>query len=94
MLAGTSVDIDGNTKYVRDSGSSFVLNWFAPNDPTGYRPADDATALEGTGLTADDLTWNGGHWMPVLEPVVDLKSNLEVLGYPATGIPMSPTLTK
>ena len=29
----------------------------------------------------DDLTWNGGKWMPVLEPVTDLKPNYEVLGY-------------
>ncbi len=88
VLAGTNVDIHGDTTYVRDSKNTFVLNWFAPNDPSGYRPADAATALEGTGLTTDDLTWNGGKWMPVLEPVVDLMTNLEVLGYPATGIPM------
>ncbi len=37
----------------------------------------------------NDLTWNGGKWMPVLEPVVEYKTNLEVLGYPADGIPMS-----
>ena len=35
----------------------------------------------GTSLTADDLTWNGGNWMPVLEPVTDQVPNYAVLGY-------------
>jgi len=82
VSAGTkNVDIDGDTRYVRDSDTSFVINWFAPNDPSGYRPADAASALAGTGLTKADLTWSGGAWMPALEPVTDLKPNYEVLGY-------------
>jgi len=82
ILAGTkNVDIDGNTNYLRDSKTSFVLNWFAPNDPSGYRPADAESALEGTGLAKADLTWHGGKWMPVLEPVTDLVPNYKVLGY-------------
>jgi hypothetical protein len=83
------IDIDGNDDYVRTSTTTFILNWFMPSDPSGYRQADHATALEGTGLTADDLTLNGGNWMPVLEPVIEMKSNLEILGYPASGIPFS-----
>ncbi len=89
VVAGADVDIDGDTNYVRVSTTEFVLNWFMPNAEGGYRKADEASALEGTGLAAVDLTWNGGNWMPVLEPVVDYKTNLEVLGYPSTGIPMS-----
>jgi len=82
VVAGTKdVDVDGDATYVRASDTTFVLNWFAPSDPTGYRPADADTALAGTGLTKDDLTWNGGKWMPVLEPVTDQKPNYEVLGY-------------
>ena len=39
--------------------------------------------LESTGLVPADLTWNGGAWMPVLEPVTDLVPNWKVLGlYP------------
>jgi hypothetical protein len=79
-----NVDIHGNATYVRTSGTTFVINWFAPNAPGGYRRADDATALTGTGLTADELTTRGGEWMPVLEPVTDMKPNYEVLGYKAS----------
>jgi len=82
VVAGEkNIDIDGDTRYVRDSATSFVLNWFQPKDPNGYRRADAKSALEGTGLSATDLTWNGGGWMPVLEPVVDLMPNYAVLGY-------------
>ena len=82
VLAGAkNVDVAGNTTYLRDSATDFVLNWLVPNAPGGYRAADDPTALQGTGLTADDLTWHGGAWMPVLEPVVDMRPNYEVLGY-------------
>jgi hypothetical protein len=82
VLAGTAdVDIDGDTAYVRESSNSFVLNWFVPNDPNGYKPANHADVLTGTGLTTDDLTWNGGPWMPVLEPVTDLVPNYQTLGY-------------
>ncbi|MEN8149434.1 MAG: hypothetical protein ABFS86_06400 [Planctomycetota bacterium] len=77
------VDIFGDTAYVRLSDTSFVINWFAPNAPGGFRPAHDESALEGTSLTADDLTTKGGEWMPVLEPVTDMKPNYEVLGYQA-----------
>ena len=87
VLAGTvDVDIDGDTMYVRDSDSEFVLNWFAPDAPDGYRRADDPSALAGTNLIPADLTWNGGPWMPVLEPVVDYVPNYEVLGYDASEI--------
>jgi hypothetical protein len=75
------VDIDGDDTCVRAGTTTFVLNWFAPNAPDGYRPAHDASSLAGTGLTADDLTTSGGKWMPVLEPVVDYKPNYEILGY-------------
>jgi hypothetical protein len=75
------VDIDGDVTYVRAGDATFVLNWFMPNAPDGYRPAHDATSLAGTDLTADDLTTRGGKWMPVLEPVVDYKPNYEILGY-------------
>jgi hypothetical protein len=77
------VDIDGDPQYLRASTSTFVINWFAPDAPGGYVPADDASALLGTSLTTLDLTWNGGAWMPVLEPVTELVPNWEVLGlYP------------
>jgi hypothetical protein len=82
VLAGEkSIDVDGDARYVRESTTSFVLNWFQPNNPAGYRRADAESALEGTDLEAKDLTWNGGEWMPVLEPVVDLLPNYAVLGY-------------
>ena len=82
IVAGTkSTDIDGNNALLRTSGLEFVLNWFAPNHPTGYKRADDAGVLQGTNLQASDLSWNGGAWMPVLEPVVDLTPNYAVLGY-------------
>lgn len=87
ILAGTAnVDVDGNTTYLRESSNQFVVNWFAPETPGGYRRADDATALAGTSLTANDLTWNGGAWMPVLEPVTDMVPNWQVLGLPSSVI--------
>ena len=82
VVAGTAdVDIRGNSNYLQVSDTTFVLNWFMPNDPAGYRRADDPTALAGTTLTPADLTWSGGSWMPVLEPVVDMVPNYAVLGY-------------
>jgi len=82
VVAGTAnVDIAGNTDDVRTSDDPFVLNWFMPNDPSGYRPPDDTSSLSGTSLHPGDLTWNGGAWMPVLEPVVDYVPNYRVLGY-------------
>lgn len=87
ILAGAAdVDIDGDQAYLRASDSTFVLNWFAPDAPDGYRRADALSALAGTGLVAADLTWNGGPWMPVLEPVVDYLPNYEVLGYDASEV--------
>ncbi len=91
VVAGTAdVDIDGDTRYLRVSDTQFALNWFAPNAANGYRAADEATALLGTTLAPADLTWHGGDWMPVLEPVVDLISNARVLGYGQDYVPMSP----
>jgi hypothetical protein len=82
IVAGTKdVDIDGDTTYVRDSSAEFIVNWFMPEMPGAWRTADDPSALTGTGLAAADLTKNGGEWMPVLEPVVDLLPNWAVLGY-------------
>ncbi len=94
-VADGSVDMDihDDTTVLRVSTTEFTLNWFAAyaGMPSEYRPADDATALAGTSLEASDLTWNGGEWMPVLEPVTILTTNLEVLGYPASGIPTTST---
>ncbi|MHC4909758.1 MAG: hypothetical protein ACYTF9_08585, partial [Planctomycetota bacterium] len=91
IVAGTAdVDIDGDTTYVRDSDTQFLINWFAPSAPGGYRTATDSTALLGTTLTPEDLTWNGGDWMPVLEPVVEYMSNARVLGYGMDYVPMVP----
>jgi hypothetical protein len=83
---GADVDVYGDTAYMRESSTTFVLNWFMPNLPGGYLPADDADVLQNAGLTANQLTWNGGEWMPVLEPVTDLVPNYEVLGYQANEI--------
>lgn len=83
VLGGADVDIDGDTTYLRESSNTFIVNWFMPDDPEGYRPADAPTALAGTQLTPADLTWSGGAWMPVLEPVTELVPNWKVLGlYP------------
>jgi hypothetical protein len=93
VVDGTAnVDIDGDTRFVRRSANRMVLNWFNPaGDLTvdgvlldGYRRfvgADRDWSLAGTDLTAEDLTWNGGAWMPVLEPVTTGVPNYAVLGY-------------
>jgi hypothetical protein len=94
VVAGTAdIDIDGDPRYMRSSANRMVLNWFAPNAPLtvngapldgGYRsftPAGYRWSLSGTDLTALDLTWNGGEWMPVLEPVTTSVPNYAVLGY-------------
>ena len=82
VIAGTkNLDIDGNLNLLRTSAHEFAINWFMPSMPGGFVSADDATVLAGTSLQAADLTWNGGAWMPVLEPVVDLVPNYAVLGY-------------
>ncbi len=81
IVAGTAdVDIAGDTTYVRESSRTFVVNYLDPAGEGSYRPADDAASLEGTGLGADDISYNGGDWMPVLEPDVRLVPNIEVLG--------------
>jgi len=80
VSGGIDVDIDGDTIYLRESSTTFVVNWFVPDAPQGYYPADDAASLAGTALVPADLTWNGGSWMPVLEPVTDLVPNWVVLG--------------
>jgi hypothetical protein len=85
IVAGTAdVDIDGDLRYLRESGHPFTVNWFQPNAPGGYYRADDVTALDGTSLLPSDLTWSGGEWMPVLEPVTDMVPNWQVLGLAPT----------
>lgn len=87
VVAGTAdVDIDGDAAYLRESTDTFVVNWFMPEMPGGFRRADDAQSLAGAGLTPAELTWSGGDWMPVLEPVVDLLPNWQALGLPASVI--------
>ncbi len=82
IVAGRAgVDIDGKAAYVRTSGRQLLLNWFVPNAPGGYLPADDASVLKGTRLGPADLAINGGAWMAVLEPVVDYVPNYLALGY-------------
>ena len=93
VLAGIAhVDIAGNTDYMRTSDQQMVLNWFAPaekprlngkplEDYLSFTPADSQRVLKGTSLKKKDLTWNGGDWMPVLEPVTDAVPNYAVLGY-------------
>ena len=94
VAAGTAdIDIDGDRRYVRPSGNRMVLNWFDPSakltvngaklkgNYRGFTAADDQWALSGTGLRTKDLTWNGGAWMPVLEPVTSSVPNYAVLGY-------------
>ncbi len=95
-VAAGNVDMDvhGDTTVLQVSSTEITLNWLASyaGMPSEYIPANDPGALAGTTLSATDLTWNGGDWMPVLEPVTILTTNLEVLGYPASGIPMAPPL--
>jgi hypothetical protein len=78
---------------VRKGSQRMVLNWFMPTAPLtlngqliggGYRPftpASSGWSLFGTRLRATDLTWSGGAWMPVLEPVTTPAPNYAVLGY-------------
>ena len=87
IVAGTAdVDIEGDTNLVRVADQALLLNWFAPTAPVpegfiSYTPADNAAILGAVGLTADELTKNGGSWMPVLEPLTDPVPNYRVLGY-------------
>jgi hypothetical protein len=93
----TGADVDladepADSTLVRRARLPMVLNWFNPagaltrdGQPiSGYRPftpADNAWSRFGTRLRAQDLTWYGGDWMPVLEPVTDPVPNYAVLGY-------------
>ena len=87
IVAGTAdVDVHGNATYVQESSRTFVVNYMAPAMEGSYRAADDADSLAGTSLTADDMAWNGGSWMAVLEPDVRFVPNYEVLGYTADEI--------
>jgi hypothetical protein len=87
VVAGTAdIDIDGDDNYLRTSANRMVLNWFDPSAPPpdgylGLTRADDPLSLAGTGLRSDLLTWNGGRWMPVLEPMTTTAPNYAVLGY-------------
>jgi len=94
VVAGTAdIDIDGDTKFVRQSANKMVFNWFAPSAPLtvngdpldpsyrGFTAAGDPWSLSGTSLRKANLTWNGGEWMPVLEPVTITAPNYAVLGY-------------
>jgi hypothetical protein len=94
-VVGGSADIDigGDPTYVRESAQEMVLNWFqaatcaegltvvAGTPVECFLPANSQTALSGTGLEADDLTWNSAEWVPVLEPVTSPAPNYAVLGY-------------
>jgi hypothetical protein len=87
VAAGTvNVDIAGNTTYRRESSNTIVVNYMNPAGEGSFRPADHAESLAGTGLTAGDLTTNGGAWMAALEPDVDYVPNYKILGYTAEEI--------
>ncbi len=83
VVNGTAdIDISGDDNYQRvadSAGATMLLNWFAPTAPGGYQPATNF--LIEASLTADDLTQNGGSWMPILEPVTNGVPNYAVLGY-------------
>ena len=82
IVAGAAnMDIAGDAAYLRDSTNTIVVNYMNPAGEGSYVPADDPTALAGTGLTIDDLSFNGGAWMPVLEPTVKTVPNYQMLGY-------------
>ncbi len=75
VVAGkASVDIAGKPQYMRFSKKTFVLNWL---NPTGYVPADSPKMMP----KGVKLMHNGGDWVAVLEPVVEMHSNWEILGY-------------
>lgn len=82
VVAGTAdVDVAGDTTYIRESSRTFVVNYLNPAGEGSYRAADDAESLDGTGLTADDVSFNGGEWLPVLEPDVRMVPTYEMLGF-------------
>jgi hypothetical protein len=84
IAAGTAdVDIAGDDAYLRQSSRAFVVNYMNPAGEGAYRAADDADSLAGTGLSTDDVSFNGGAWMPVLEPDVRFVPQYQVLGYTA-----------
>jgi len=86
------IDIADDRTYVRTSSQKMILNWLAPSASptlngipiegyTGMQPGDDPLVLKAAGLRSTQLTWNGGRWMPVLEPVTKPAPNYAVLGY-------------
>jgi hypothetical protein len=77
------IDIEGNADLVKTSSKEIIINWFSPKDPrvTGYVPAQTEEVLTEVGLSSDQLSSNGGSWMPVLEPIVKYAPNYAVLGY-------------
>lgn len=83
IVKGTAnIDIAGNENYTRVADSddaTMLLNWFAPAAPGGYQSATNF--LTEVDLKAEDLTQNGGSWMPILEPVTNGMPNYAVLGY-------------
>ncbi|MGE5152776.1 MAG: hypothetical protein ACM3ST_02060 [Bdellovibrio bacteriovorus] len=93
VVAGKAdIDIADDKRYVRTSRQKMIVNWLAPASlPTfkgvplaGYadfEPADSKANLKAAALKPKDLTWNGGPWMPVLEPVTAPVPNYAVLGY-------------
>ena len=84
IVAGTAdVDVAGNDTYLRESSRAFVVNYLNPAGEGSYRAADDADSLAGADLTADDISFNGGEWMPVLEPNVRFVPQYQMLGYQA-----------
>ena len=97
VVAGTAdidiADEPTTSALVRKSSKKMVINWFDPTGQLtlagvpisgGYRPftaANENWSRYGTRLRASDLTWNGGEWMPVLEPVTTTAPNYAILGY-------------
>jgi hypothetical protein len=81
VSGAANVDVAGNTTYIRESTFPILVNYMNPAGEASYRRADSNDALTGTNLTAQDLTWQKGEWMPVLEPDVRYAHNYEVLGY-------------
>ncbi|MBP2672815.1 MAG: hypothetical protein H6Q85_2881, partial [candidate division NC10 bacterium] len=68
VSGAADIDIDGDSKHVRESAQEMVLNWFGPttcgdNQERQSEPvvcflrADSSAALAGTDLTRADLTW-------------------------------------
>jgi hypothetical protein len=68
VSGAADIDIDGDSRHVRESTQEMVLNWFGPttcgdNQERQSEPvvcflrADSSAALAGTDLTRADLTW-------------------------------------